>query len=99
MACGGRLQTVERLGRHANRSVIASRALGGTNIVVDGLGNTYQLDASLLSQTTQDRKTAITTNADQRIGTGQPKTLDKLLRSISFASARPWEGKGVTLVR
>ena len=51
-----------------------------------------------MGQTTQDRKTAVTTYADQRIGTGQPKTLDKLLRPIAFAPARARKGEGVALV-
>src|ERR1051326_5254883 len=98
MARGGRLQTVERLGRHAHRGVITDCTLGGPDIVINGLGDTYQLDASLMRQATQDRKTAIAAHADERISTGQPKSLNELLRPVAFAPTRAWKSEGVTLV-
>ena len=67
VACRGRLQPVERLGRDHHRGVVADRVLGRADVVVDRLGNADELDAALLRQPAQDGEAAIAADADERV--------------------------------
>ena len=67
VACRGGLQPVDRLGRHHDRCVVADRALGAADIVVDRLRDADKGDAPLLSETAEDGKAAVAADADQRV--------------------------------
>ena len=95
----GWLQPIERLGGHHHRRVIADRGFRDPDIVVDRLGNTDEVDASLLRKPAQNCEAAVAANADQRVKSELAYSLDHLRRPVHQGAVRHGKGERIALIR
>ena len=98
VACRGRLEVVERLGRRRDGAGMADGGFGRTHVVVDRLGDADQADAALLRQPAQNREAAVAADADQRIQPQLPVALDDLPGPVDPRAVGHRIVEGVALV-
>ena len=82
MACGCWLQTIKRLSRHRHRRIKAHGEIRHRKIVVDGLRDTDEIQATLVRQPRHDPETAIAANPDERIDLQCLERVDQLGRAV-----------------
>ncbi|NJO35970.1 MAG: alpha/beta hydrolase [Rhodospirillales bacterium] len=95
---GGRFQVIEGVGRRLDRRLETDRQLGEAEVVVDGLGDADQLDATAGGKFAQDLQAAVAADADERIELQLAIALDHLVCAVDEAAVGHREGEGIALV-
>ena len=98
VARGGRLQAVQRLGRHRACGVEADGQLGKADIVVDRLGHADDLQFAQLGQLAQNAEAAVAADDDDRIETEFAAAADDLGRAILDGAVHHGVGERIALV-